>query len=145
MRFGIGQPVMRKEDGRFLTGRGRYVADIDLVRQAHAVFVFSPHAHARIRAFDKAAAGQIPGVHAVLTGEEWAADGLGTLDPEVMAEDMGGPTGYRTKHPPLAQGKVRYVGERVAVVVAATETQARDAAELVSVDYEVLPASVEAE
>ncbi len=145
MRFGIGQPVTRKEDVRFLTGRGRYVADIDLVRQAHAVFVFSPHAHARIRAVDKAAAEQMPGVHAVLTGEDWAADGLGTLDPEVMAEDMGGPTGYRTKHPPLAQGKVRYVGERVAVVVAATETQARDAAELVSVDYEVLPASVQAE
>ena len=145
MRFGIGQPVTRKEDARFLTGRGRYVADIDLVRQAHAVLVFSPHAHARIRAVEKAAAEQMPGVYAVLTGEDWAADGLGTLDPEVMAEDMGGPEGYRTKHPPLAQGKVRYVGERVAVVVAATEAQARDAAELVSVDYEVLPASVQAE
>jgi carbon-monoxide dehydrogenase large subunit len=145
MRFGIGQPVTRKEDARFLTGRGRYVADIDLVRQAHAVLVFSPHAHARIRAMDKAAAEQMPGVYAVLTGEDWAADGLGTLDPEVMAEDMGGPEGYRTKHPPLAQGKVRYVGERVAVVVAATEAQARDAAELVSVDYEVLSPSVQAE
>jgi carbon-monoxide dehydrogenase large subunit len=145
MRFGIGQPVTRKEDARFLTGRGRYVADIDLVRQAHAVLVFSPHAHARIRAVDKAAAEQMPGVYAVLTGEDWAADGLGTLDPEVMAEDMGGPEGYRTKHPPLAQGKVRYVGERVAVVVAATEAQARDAAELVSVDYEVLPPTVQAE
>jgi len=145
MRFGIGQPVTRKEDARFLTGRGRYVADIDLVRQAHAVLVFSPHAHARIRAVDKAAAEQMPGVYAVLTGEDWATDGLGTLDPEVMAEDMGGPTGYRTKHPPLAQGKVHYVGERVAVVVAANEAQARDAAELVSVDYEVLPASVQAE
>ncbi len=145
MRLGIGQPVTRKEDARFLTGRGRYVADIDLVRQAHAVLVFSPHAHARIRAIDKAAAEQMPGVHAVLTGEDWAADGLGTLDPEVMAEDMGGPAGYRTKRPPLAQGRVRYVGERVAVVIAATEAQARDAAELVSVDYEILPASVHAE
>ena len=145
MRFGIGQPVTRKEDARFLTGRGRYVADIDVVRQAHAVLVFSPHAHARIRAVDKAAAEQMPDVYAVLTGEDWATDGLGTLDPEVMAEDMGGPEGYRTKHPPLAQGKVRYVGERVAVVVAATEAQARDAAELVSVDYEVLPAAVQAE
>ena len=62
MRFGIGQPVTRKEDARFLTGRGRYVADIDFVRQAHAVLVFSPHAHARIRAVDKAAAEQMPGV-----------------------------------------------------------------------------------
>src|SRR5215467_2864047 len=145
MRFGIGQPVTRKEDARFLTGRGRYVADIDLVRQAHAVLVFSPHAHARIRAVDKAAAEQMPGVFAVLTGEDWAADGLGTLDPEAMAEDMGGPAGFRTKHPPLAQGRVRYVGERVAVVIAATEAVARDAAELVSVDYEILPAVVRAE
>src|SRR5580692_11577154 len=144
MRFGIGQPVTRKEDARFLTGRGRYVADIDLVRQAHAVLVFSPHAHARIRAVDKAAAEQMPGVLAVLTGEDWAADRLGTLDPEVMAEDMGGPQGYRTKRPPLAQGRVRYVGERIAVVIAATEAQARDAAELVSIDYEILPAVVHA-
>ena len=145
MRFGIGQPVTRKEDARFLTGRGRYVADIDLVRQAYAVFVFSPHAHARIRGIDKTAAEQMPGVFAVLTGEDWAADGLGTLDPETMAEDMGGPAGFRTKHPPLAQARVRYVGERVAVVIAATEAQARDAAELVSVDYEALPAVVRAE
>jgi carbon-monoxide dehydrogenase large subunit len=145
MRFGIGQPVTRKEDARFLTGRGRYVADIDLVRQSHAVFVFSPHAHARIRAIDKTAAERMPGVFAVLTGEDWRADGLGTLDPEVMAEDMGGPKGYRTKRPPLAIDRVRYVGERVAVVVGATEAQARDAAELVAVDYDVLPAVVNAE
>src|SRR4051795_6934205 len=144
MRFGIGQPVTRKEDARFLIGQGRYVADIDFVRQAHAVLVFSPHAHARIRAVDKAAAEQLPGVHAVLTGEDWGVDGLGTLDPEVMAEDMGGPAGHRTKRPPLARGRVRYVGERVAVVIAATEAQARDAAEMVSVDYEILPAVVHA-
>ena len=80
MRFGIGQPVTRKEDPRFLTGCGRYVADIDLVRQGHAVFVFSPHANAQIRATDKSAAERMPGVFAVLTGEDWAADGLGTLD-----------------------------------------------------------------
>src|SRR5215468_11365940 len=145
MRFGIGQPVARKEDPRFLTGRGRYVADIDLARQAHAVFIFSPHAHARIRAVDKTTAEQMPGVHTVLTGADWAADSLGTLDPEVMAEDMGGPTGHRTRRPPLAQGRVRHVGERVAVVIAETEAMARDAAELVSIDYEVLPAAVRAE
>src|SRR5713101_6042277 len=145
MRFGIGQPVARKEDPRFLTGHGRFVADIDLARQAHAVFVFSPHAHARIGAIDKSAAEQAPGIHAVLTGQDWAADGLGTLDPEVMPEDMGGPKGYRTKRPPLAIDRVRYVGERVAVVIAATEALARDAAELVSVDYEVLPAVVRTE
>src|SRR5260370_20939269 len=140
MRFGIGQPVTRKEDPRFLTGRGRYVADIDLVRQAHAVFIFSPHAHARVRSIDKAAAEQMPGVLAVLTGEDWAADGLGTLDPEVMAEDMGGPKGYRTKRPPLAQGRVRHVGERIAVVIAEPEAPARDAGGLGSVDYEGMPA-----
>ena len=145
MRFGIGQPVTRKEDARFLTGRGRYVADLDFARQAHAVFIYSPHAHARIRAIDNAAAEQMPGVFAVLTGEDWRADGLGTLDPEVMAEDMGGPKGYRTKRPPLAIDRVRHVGERVAVVIAGTEAQARDAAELVSVDYDVLPAVVHAE
>jgi aerobic carbon-monoxide dehydrogenase large subunit len=145
MRFGIGQPVTRKEDPRFLTGRGRYIADIDLARQAYAVFVFSPHAHARIRGIEKSAAEQMPGVFAVLTGEDWAADGLGTLDPEAMAEDMGGPAGVRTNRPPLAQDRVRYVGERVAVVIAATEEQARDAAEQISVDYEVLPAVVRAE
>src|SRR5215471_10435648 len=145
MQFGIGQPVTRKEDVRFLTGRGRYVADIDLARQAHAVFVFSSHAHARIHGIDKTAAEQMPGVQAVLTGSDWVADGLGTLDPEVMAEDMGGPPGHRTKHPPLATDRVRYVGERVAVVIAATEAQARDAAEIVSVDYEALPAVTRAE
>ena len=145
MRFGIGQPVTRKEDARFLTGRGRYVADIDLVRQAHAVFVFSPHAHARVQGINKSAAEKMPGVLAVLTGEDWAADGLGTLDPEVMAEDMGGPAGYRTKRPPLAQDRVRYVGERVAVVIAETEAQARDAAERIAVEYEELPAVVHAE
>ncbi len=145
MRFGIGQPVTRKEDARFLTGRGRYVADIDFVRQAHAVLVFSPHAHARIRSIDKSAAETAPGVLAVLSGEDWAADGLGELEPETMPEDMGGPAGFRTKRPPLARDRVRYVGERVAVVIAGTEALARDAAELIAVDYETLPAVVRAE
>ena len=139
-RFGIGQPVTRVEDPRFLTGRGRYVADIDLARQVHAVFLYSAHAHARIRGINTEAAEQAPGVYAVLTGEDWAADGLGTLDPEVMPEDMGGPKGYRTKRPPLAIGRVRYVGERVAVVIAASEELARDAVEMIAVDYEVLSA-----
>jgi aerobic carbon-monoxide dehydrogenase large subunit len=86
----------------------------------------------------------VPGVYAVLTGEDWAADRLGTLDPEAMPEDMGGPRGYRTKRPPLAIGRVRYVGERVAIVVAASEDLARDAAELITVDYEPLPAVLSA-
>jgi aerobic carbon-monoxide dehydrogenase large subunit len=140
MRFGIGQPVSRKEDPRFLTGRGRYVADIDLARQTHAAFVYSPHAHAQIRAIDKSAAERAPGVLAVLTAADWAADGLGTLDPEAMPEDMGGPAGFRTRRPPLAKDRVRHVGERVVVVIAGSEAEARDAAELVAVDYLELPA-----
>jgi carbon-monoxide dehydrogenase large subunit len=76
MQFGIGQPVTRKEDPRFLTGRARYVADIDLARQIYAVFLYSPHAHARIRGIDIIAAASVPGVHAVLTGQHWSADGL---------------------------------------------------------------------
>jgi aerobic carbon-monoxide dehydrogenase large subunit len=140
MRFGIGQPATRKEDWRFLTGRGRYVADVAVVHQAHAVFLYSPHAHAEIRAIDTGAAAAAPAVFAVLTGADWSADGLGTLDPEAMPEDMGGPKGFRTHRAPLAQSRVRHVGERVAVVIAASEAEARDAAELIIVDYKVLPA-----
>ncbi len=144
MAFGVGQPVTRKEDPRFLTGRGRYVADIDLPRQTHAVFIFSPHAHATIKSIDKKAAEAAPGVVAVLTGKDYAADGLGTINPEAMPEDFGGPKGYRTQHYPLAVDKVRYVGERVAIVIAESEAQARDAVELVAIDYETLPAVVRA-
>src|SRR5882757_8447045 len=136
MAFGIGQPVERKEDPRFLTGRGRYVADIDLPRQTIGVFVYSHHAHANIKSIDKKAAEAAPGVIAVLTGKDWVADGLGTVDPEAMPEDFGGPKGHRTKHYPLAVDKVRFVGERVALIIAETEAQGRDAAELVHIDYE---------
>ena len=142
MRFGIGQSVPRSEDPRFLAGRGRYVADIDLPHQAHAVFLYSPHAHAAIRSIDVAAAQSLPGVFAVLTGKDWAADGLGATVPEMMPEDMGGPKGHRSQHPPLAIDRVRYVGERVAVVVAASEAAARDAADKVEIVYEPLPAAV---
>jgi len=144
MQFGIGQPVTRKEDPRFLTGRGHYVSDIDLARQTHAVFIYSPHAHAIIKSIDKAAAEDAPGVVAVLTGKDYVADGLGTIDPEMMPEDMGGPKGHRTKRPPLSVDRVRYVGERVAVVIGLTEAQARDAADLVSIEYDVIPAAVRA-
>jgi aerobic carbon-monoxide dehydrogenase large subunit len=144
MNFGIGQPVARKEDPRFLTGRGHYVGDIDLPRQTYAVFIYSPHAHAAIKSIDTRAAAAAPGVLAVLTGKEWVADGLGTIDPEAMPEDMGGPKGYRTHRHPLATERVRYVGERVAVVIALTEDQGRDAAELVEIDYEALPATIRA-
>jgi carbon-monoxide dehydrogenase large subunit len=141
-KFGMGQPVRRTEDPRFITGRGRYVDDIVLPHMAHAVMVYSPHAHAAITAIDATEARKAPGVLAVLTGKELTADGLGTLGPRFMPEDMGGPKGYRTVRTLIATDRVRHVGERVAVVVAETRDQARDAAELVQVDYEPLPAVV---
>ena len=141
-KFGMGQPVPRTEDPRFITGRGRYVDDIVLPHMAHAVMVYSPHAHAEIAGIDAAEALKAPGVLAVLTGEDLNADGIGTLGPRMMPEDMGGPKGYRTVRTLLATGRVRYVGERVAMVVAETRDQARDAAELVQVDYKSLPAVV---
>jgi aerobic carbon-monoxide dehydrogenase large subunit len=144
MQFGIGQSVRRREDPRFLTGRGQYVSDINLANQAYAVFVYSTHAHADIESIDTSAAAAEPGVIAALTGQDYAGDGMGPVTPEMMPEDMGGPKGHRTAHMPLAVGRVRYVGERVAVVIAETEAQARDAADLVSIDYRDLPAVVRA-
>jgi carbon-monoxide dehydrogenase large subunit len=144
-KFGIGQPVRRVEDQRFLTGRGRYVDDLQLAHQAYGAVVASPHAHARVRGIDASAALAAPGVLCVLTGADALAANLGGMPPLFMPEDMGGPKGYRTRRPLLAADKVRYVGDRVAFVVAATSQQARDAAELVAVDYEPLPAVVGAE
>jgi aerobic carbon-monoxide dehydrogenase large subunit len=138
-KFGIGQPVRRTEDPRFITGRGRYVDDIALPHMAHAVMVYSTHAHAEIAGIDTEEARRAPGVLAVLTGKEVAEDGLGTLGPRFMPEDMGGPKGYRPVRPLLATERVRYVGDRIAVVVAETREQARDAAELVQIDYNPLP------
>ncbi|NKB50132.1 MAG: molybdopterin-dependent oxidoreductase [Alphaproteobacteria bacterium] len=142
MQFGIGQSVKRKEDPRFLTGRGQYVSDIELARQTHAVFIYSTHAHADIKSIDTAAAEAAPGVVAVLTGQDYVGDGMGFVPPEMMPEDMGGPKGHRTEHMPLAVDRVRYVGERVVVVIAQSEAQAHDAADLVDIDYAELPAVV---
>jgi len=135
---GIGQPARRVEDRRFLTGRGQYIDDIVLPRMAHGVLVMSPYAHARIVAIDTHRALQSPGVLCVLTGQDAIADGLGGMPPLFMPEDMGGPKGYRTYRPLLASDRVRCVGDRVAFVVAQTQAQARDAAELVDVEYEAL-------
>jgi len=140
-KFGIGQPVPRIEDPRFITGRGRYVDDFDLPQQCHGVAVMSPHAHARIKRIDTAKAQAAPGVLAVLTAADAAADKLGGFAPP-MPEDMGGPKGFRTVRAILEGNKVRTVGDRVAFVVAETATQARDAGELIDVDYEPLPAVV---
>jgi carbon-monoxide dehydrogenase large subunit len=144
-RFGIGQPVRRVEDQRFLTGRSRYVDDIQLPRMLHGAVVMSPHAHARIRGVDASEALNLPGVVCVLTGADAKADNLGGIPPLFMPEDMGGPKGYRTFRPLLEPAKVRYVGDRVAFVVAETPEQARIAAERIEVDYEPLPAVVSVE
>jgi len=139
MQFGIGQSVRRKEDPKFLTGRGRYVSDLVLPRQAYAAFIYSPRAHADIKSIDTAAAEAAPGVIAVLTGADYTADGMGATG-GVMPEDMGGPPGHRTMHMPLAVDRVRFVGERVAVVIAESENLARDAADLRGLGYRLVAA-----
>jgi len=137
--FGIGQPVARTEDPRLLTGRGTFVGDIALPGMAHAVVLRSPHAHARIRAIGTAAAARAPGVLLVLTGADAEADGLGGFVGGTGAPHIR--PAYVTRHPVLASGRVRHVGDRVALVVAETLDAARDAAELIEVDYEILPAA----
>src|SRR5437870_7597350 len=129
----IGASVPRVEDARLLSGQGRYVADLELPRMLHAAFVRSPHAHARIVGIDTAVARQAPGVVACLTGDELGAHARTMRAPSRMR-------GYRvTDFPALAVGKVRHVGEAVAVVVATDRYAAEDAAELVAVEYEQLP------
>ncbi|MFE1597941.1 xanthine dehydrogenase family protein molybdopterin-binding subunit [Methylobacterium sp. ID0610] len=140
---GIGAPVRRKEDQRFITGKGRYVDDFNRPGQAYAYFLRSPHAHAAIRGIDTGAATAMPGVIGVFTGADLAADKVGGLICGWMIHSQDGSPMKAGPHPALAQGKVRYVGDHVAVVVAETLAQARDAAEAITVDYEVLPAVVE--
>jgi len=144
-KFGIGQAVRRVEDQRFLLGQGRYVDDISLPGQCYGVTVLSPHAHARIKRVDVAKAKAAQGVLCVLTGADAVAEKLGSFTAHLMPEDFGAPKGHRTFQPVLNGDKVRFVGDRVAFVVAETLTQARDAAELVEVDYEPLPAVVNLE
>jgi aerobic carbon-monoxide dehydrogenase large subunit len=144
-KFGIGQAVRRVEDQRFLTGQGRYVDDIVLPGMVHGVNVLSPHAHARIKKVDVAKAKAAPGVLLVLTGADVIAEKIGGLTAHLMPEDFGAPKGHRTFLPLLVADKVRCVGDRVAFVVAETLEQARDAAELVAVEYEPLKAVIDIE
>lgn len=139
----IGESVLRKEDLRFLTGAGQYTDDVKLADMTYAVFVRSPHAHARIRSIDKSAALAAPGVIAVFDGEDVAADKVGGLPCGWLITSTNGEPMKEPPHPILAQGKVRYVGDHVAMVIADTLEQARNAAELVEVDYEALPAVVD--
>jgi aerobic carbon-monoxide dehydrogenase large subunit len=140
--IGIGAAPRRKEDFRFLTGRGNYVADVKRADMTFGVFIRSPHGHAVVRSIDKTAALALPGVEAVLTGDDVAADELGTLP---CGWGIHGADGLPMKEPPfpmLAQGKVRFVGDMVAFVIADTLEQARAAAEVVMIDYDVLPSVV---
>ncbi len=137
---GIGAAVRRKEDQRFITGKGHYTDDINRPGQTYAYFVRSPHAHATIKSIDAKAAAGMPGVLAVLTGAELAADKIGNLICGWMIHSKDGSPMKMAPHPALANGKACHVGDPVAVVIAETLAQARDAAEKVKVDYAVLPA-----
>ncbi|HJT10996.1 MAG TPA: xanthine dehydrogenase family protein molybdopterin-binding subunit, partial [Dongiaceae bacterium] len=136
---GIGAAVKRVEDFRFLTGRGRYTDDIERPNQTYAWILRSPHAHARITSIDTKKVAAAPGVLAVFTGADMEAAGVGGLPCGWQVHSKDGSPMAEPPHPPLAQGKVRYVGDQVAVVVAETREQARDAAELIDVGYEPLP------
>ncbi|MBI3376726.1 MAG: xanthine dehydrogenase family protein molybdopterin-binding subunit [Betaproteobacteria bacterium] len=139
----IGARIERKEDYRFLTGAGQYTDDVVLPGQTHAVFVRSPHAHAKIRSIRKDEALKKPGVLALFTGEDLAAAKVGGLPCGWLITDVNGQPMKEPAHPCLAQGKVRYVGDHVAVVIAETLEEAHEAAEAVHVDYEVLPSVVD--
>jgi carbon-monoxide dehydrogenase large subunit len=138
-QFGIGQSVSRFEDPRLLRGQGQFIDDHNLPGQAHAVLVRSPHAHARIKSINTQAALKAPGVLAVYTGEDVAADGLGTMKMSLPRKRPDGSPMFYRQHQGLSRGEVKYVGDPVALVVAETVWQAKDAAELVEVDYEPLP------
>ncbi|EGI76114.1 xanthine dehydrogenase family protein molybdopterin-binding subunit [Hylemonella gracilis] len=137
----IGEAVRRKEDYRFLTGAGQYTDDVNLAHQAQAVFVRSPHAHARVKSVDVRKAEAMPGVLKVYTGKDIEGKMNGLPCGWLITSTDGTPM-KEPPHPVLAQGKVRYVGDHVAMVVAETLQQARDAAEAVEVDYDVLDAVV---
>ena len=137
--FAIGQSVPRFEDPRLVQGGGRYVGDMVLPGMAFGYVLRSPHAHARIRSIDTSAAKAAPGVLAVLTGADWQASGWGDLPvPGGLTRRDG--SVFKPPYPALAKDRVRWVGDYVAFVVAETYHQAMDAAELIEVDYEPLPA-----
>src|SRR5581483_3195249 len=140
---GIGASVRRKEDQRFLTGRGTYVDDINRPGQTYAHILRSPHASAKIRSIDTAKAKQAPGVVAIFTGADYAADGKGGLPCGWLVHSKDGSPMVEPPHPPLVADAVRHIGDQVAVVIAETKAQARDAAELIVVDYEELAPAID--
>jgi len=140
--FAIGQPVPRFEDPRLIQGGGRYIADMVFPGMAFGYVLRSPHAHARIRKIDTAKAKAAPGVLAVITGADYKAAGFGDLPVPGGLKRRGDTPGYKPRYPALVEDRVRMIGDYVAFVVADTYYQAMDAAELIEVDYEALPAIV---
>jgi carbon-monoxide dehydrogenase large subunit len=143
-RASIGDTPRRREDARFVTGQGAYLDDLRFDGMTHAVFLRSPHAHARIAAIDTEDAGRAPGVLAILTAKEATQDGLTSLRPTVEANVQTAERFHFLPQPLLAQDQVRYVGEPVALIVAETRNEALDAAERIVIDYESLPSVTQA-
>ena len=139
----IGQSVKRREDARFLTGAGQYTDDVVMHGQTYAAFLRSPHAHARIKSINLDAAKAAPGVVRIFVGQDLADAKVGGLPCGWLIHSKDGSPMKEPPHPVLAQGKVRHVGDQVALVVAETLLQAKDAAELIEVDYEELPAVID--
>ncbi|TFG80314.1 MAG: xanthine dehydrogenase family protein molybdopterin-binding subunit, partial [Chromatiales bacterium] len=140
---GIGARVKRREDLRFITGRGRYTDDINQPRQTYAVFLRSPYARARLGAIDTSAALATAGVLAVFTGKDMAADGLGDLPCGWLVKQKDGSDMVSAPHPPLAATQVNYAGEPYGVVIAETLFAAKQGAEAVVADFEELEAVVD--
>jgi carbon-monoxide dehydrogenase large subunit len=138
---GIGAPVRRKEDRRFLLGKGTYTDDITLPDQSYAMFVRSPHAHAKIKAIHAEAAKAAPGVLAVLTGADVADSGLGGIPCGWLVKSKDGSNMVEPPHPALVQGVARHVGDPVVMIVAETKAEARAAVALVDIEYDALPAA----
>src|SRR5262249_47838817 len=138
IKFGVGQPVTRLEDARLLKGQGRYQDDTNLPGQLCAVFLRSPHAHARIKSIETSAVMAVPGVHAVYTGADYAAEGLAMPKAAMPRKKADGSPMFAPQRPALVVDRARYVGDPVAMVIAETLAQAKDAAELVEIDYEPL-------
>jgi carbon-monoxide dehydrogenase large subunit len=139
----IGTPVRRREDYRFLTGQGTYTDDINRPGQLHAYILRSPHANARVAGIDTSAAASAPGVVSVYIGKDMAADGIGGLPCGWQIHSKDGSPMMEPPHPPLVADRVRHVGDQVAVVIAETLPQARDAAELIQIDYVEEPAAID--
>ena len=138
-KFGVAQPVRRVEDPRLLLGGGRYTDDIVLPNETIGVVLRSPHAHARINAIDASGAKSMPGVLAVYTAADLNADGIGILPCTIPLQNRDGSDRADPPHPVLADTHVRHVGDPVAFIVAESHQAARDGAEAVSVDYDILP------